>query len=108
MECAAESVATVSGPELYGPQAIRGLSVLADSPEQVVEYARQLANDRPATKALVRRAHHWVLSEMALQIQLPQRLWLYRMLWRKRRAIDRLAKQRFEDTSLALAGDLMP
>ena len=107
MECAAESVATVSGPELYGPQAIRGLSLLAESPEQVVEHARKLANDRQATKALVTRAHHWVCSEMALQVQLPQRLWLYRMLWRKRQAIDRLAKQRFADTNLALAGELM-
>ena len=107
MECAAESVATVGGPELYGPQAIRGLSVLAETPEQVVDHARRLANDPQATKNLVTRAHHWVRSEMSLQIQLPQRLWLYRMLWRKRRAIDRLTKQRFEGTSLALAGELM-
>ena len=107
MECAAESVATISGPELYGPQAIRGLSVLAESPEQVVEHARKLVNDPQATKALVTRAHHWVCSEMALQVQLPQRLWIYRMLWRKRRAIDRLAKQRFASTNLALAGELM-
>ena len=107
MECAAESVATVSGPELYGSQAMRGLSVLAESPEQVVEQARKLANDPQATKALVTRAHHWVRSEMALQVQLPQRLWIYRMLWRKRRAIDRLAKQRFASTNLALAGELM-
>ena len=107
MECAAECVATVSGPELYGSQAMRGLSVLAESPEQVVEQARKLANDPQATKALVTRAHHWVRSEMALQVQLPQRLWIYRMLWRKRRAIDRLAKQRFASTNLALAGELM-
>ena len=107
MECAAESVATISGPELYGTQAVRGLSVLAESPEQVVEQARKLANDWQATKELVERAHHWVSSEMALQVQLPQRLWLYRMLWRKRREIDRLAKQRFACTSLALAGELM-
>ena len=107
MECAAESVATISGPELYENQAIRGLSVLAESPEQVVEHARKLANDRHAIKALVERAHHWVSSEMALKVQLPQRLWLYGMLWSKRRAIDRLTKQRFAYTSLALAGELM-
>ena len=107
MECAAESVATVSGPELYGPQAIRGLSLFAETPEQVVDHARRLANDRQATKNLVMRAHHWVRREMALHVQLPQRLWLYRMLWRKRRAIDRLTKQRFAGTSLALTGELM-
>ena len=81
--------------------------MLSESPEQVVEQARKLANDPQATKALVTRAHHWVRSEMALQVQLPQRLWVYRMLWRKRRAIDRLAKQRFASTNLALAGELM-
>ena len=107
MECAAESVATVSGPELYEPQAIRGLSVLAESPEQVVEHARKLANDPQTKKALVTRAHHWVSSEMSLQIQLPQRLWIYEMMWRKRRAIDHLVKQRFASTKLALAGELM-
>ena len=107
MECAAESVATISGPELYGPQAIRGLSILAKSPEHVVEQARRLFNDRPAKEALVARAHRWVRSEMSMQVQLPQRLWLYRMMWRKRFEIDRLAQQRFEGTSLALGGKLL-
>ena len=107
MECAAESVATVSGPELYGPQAIRGLSVLAESPEQVVEHARRLAYDWRGREALVERAHRWVCSEMALQVHLPQRLWLYRMLWRKRLAIDRLTQQRFAGTSLSLTGELL-
>ena len=107
MECAAESVATVSGPELYGPQAIRGLSVLAESPEQVVAQARRLANNLSAREALVAQAHHWVCNEMALQMHVPQRLWLYRMLWRKRRAIDRLTQQRLTGTSLDLAGELL-
>ena len=107
MECAAESVATVSGPELYGAQAIRGLSVLAESPEQVVDRARILAKDRDSRQILVARAHKWVRSEMALQDHLPQRLWLYQMLWQKRQAIDLLAKQRFAGTSISLAGELV-
>ena len=108
MECAAESVATISGPELYGPQAIRGLSVLAESPEKVVEQARRLTCDLNAREILVARAHQWVSNEMALHLHLPQRLWNYQVLWRKRRAIDRLTLQRFANTSLALAGELLP
>ena len=107
MECASESVATVSGPELYGPHAIRGITVLAESPEHVVEQARRLANDRTAREALVAQAHYWVCKEMALQVHWPQRLWLYQMLWRKRRAIDCLTQQRFAGTSLALPGEMM-
>ena len=107
MECAAESVATVSGPELYGAQAIRGLSVLAESPEQVVDRARILAKDRKTRQILVARAHKWVRNEMALQDHLPQRLWLYQMLWQKRQAIDLRAKQRFAGTSISLDGELV-
>ncbi|MCB4406946.1 glycosyltransferase family 4 protein [Synechococcus sp. MU1642] len=107
MECAAESVATVSGPELYGTQAIRGLSVLTESPEQVVEHARRLAYDQTTRENLVAKAHHWVRSEMSLQVHSPQRLWLYEMLWRKRQAIDLLTQERFAGTSLALAGEMM-
>lgn len=107
MECAAESVATVSGPELYASQAIRGLSVLAKSPEQVVMLARRLSNERTARENLVATAHHWVQNEMALQIHLPQRLWLYQMLWRKRQAIDLLTQRRLADSSLALTGEMI-
>lgn len=106
MECAAESVATVSGPELYGPMAIRGLTVRAESPDQVVEQAQKLVNDRTAQEALVVRAHTWVSNEMAMQVQLPQRLWLYRKVWEKRLMIDRLTQQRFAGTNLALPDKL--
>ncbi|TCD58132.1 hypothetical protein [Synechococcus sp. BS55D] len=104
MECAAESVATVGGPELYGPQAVRGLSVLAQSPETVVNQARKLAEDPAARQALVQRAHHWVKHEMALDKHLGYRLWHYRCLWQKRQVIDRKTQQRFAGTRLDLPG----
>ena len=66
-----------------------------------------MAYDRRARKALVAQAHRWVCNKKALQVHVPQRLWLYRMLWRKRRAIDRLSQQRFAGTSLSLAGELL-
>ena len=108
MECAAESVATIAGPELYDRQAIRGLTILALSPEDVVKQARMLADDASKRQTLVMRAHHWVKQEMALTSHLSYRLWLYHALWEKRHAIDQLAQQRLANSAMKLVGELPP
>ena len=80
------------------------ITVLAESPEHVVEQARRLVNDRHK-RGPGGTAHYWVQRDGASAW--PQRLWLYQMLWRKRRAIDCLTQQRFAGTSLALPGEMM-
>lgn len=106
MECAAESVATVSGPELYGPQAIRGLSVLAPCLEQMVPLARELAGNLEMRLNLVTQAHRWAEREMSLLDQVNYRWWLYRGIWQRRQALDQLLQKRLAGTAWALEGDL--
>ena len=106
MECAAESVAAVGGPELYGSITIRGLGILAQSPEDVVKEARKLAEDPIRRRCIVRKAHNWVEQELNLEKNLKHRLWLYKKLWEKRQEVDQIARERLKGTINALPNGL--
>ena len=95
MECAAESVATVSGPSSISHRRFAA-SVSWRITGAGSGSGPQAGQQSERTGGPVAEAHHWVCNEMALQLHVPQRLWLYQMLWRKRRAIDRLTQQRCE------------
>lgn len=107
MECAAESVATVSGPELYDKQAVRGLSIFAQNVKQIVPLARELSKDQALRTQIVARAHQWAKDEMSLGKQLSYRMWLYLNLWEKREYVDRKLRTRLKGTPWELDGELL-
>jgi len=88
MECAAASVATVCGPELYSRWAPTGTSQLIEDINQLVPAAQTLYTDLAARRRQVERAYDWVSWQWRLDAQLPWRLWMYQELWRRRQAVD--------------------
>jgi len=101
LECAAASVATVCGPELYNRWAPTGTSQLIEDINQVVPAAQALAANLAARRRQVERAYGWVSQQWPLRTQLPYRLWLYQKLWRHRLAIDARVVERLNcDPSL--------
>ena len=101
LECAAESVATISGPELYYKQAISGVSVYAKQLSEMIPLAAKLANDVSSRLALVRKSHGWAISEMSLKKNLPYRYWIYKSLWKSRIQLDNKLQKRFADSAFA-------
>jgi len=101
LECAAESVATISGPELYCKQTIIGVSVCAEQLSEMIQLAAKLANDTSARLALVRKSHDWAISEMSLKKNLPYRHWIYKSLWKSRLQLDNKLQKRFSDGAFA-------
>jgi len=101
LECAAESVATISGPELYYKQAIIGVSVYAKQLSEMIPLAAELSNNLSARLELVSKSHGWANSEMSLKKDLPCRLWIYEHLWAKRLQLDDKLQKRFADSAFA-------
>jgi len=101
LECAAESVATISGPELYYKQTISGVSVYAKQLSEMIPLAAKLANDLSARLALVRKSHGWAISEMSLKKNLPYRHWIYKSLWKSRLQLDDKLEKCFADSEFA-------
>ena len=94
-EAAAESVAVVAGPELYGPWLEKGrCGCWAADLDQVVPLARQLAADPRSWQAIVGAAHGRV-CQLQLQAQIGWRMELYRHLWRLRGRLDQQLLARF-------------
>lgn len=101
LECAAESVATISGPELYYKQATIGVSVYAKQLSEMIPLAAKLARNVSARLALVNKSHSWVISEMSLNKNIPYRLWIYKSLWKSRLQLDDKLRKRFVDSASA-------
>ena len=99
VECAAESVVCVAGPELYHNVIDGQNGVWVDSIAEMIPAAQALLNTPLRRLTLAHNAHHQVQQHWALRQLLPQRLWLYEKLWRKREAIDRALLQRWPQTS---------
>ena len=91
LECAAESVAVVAGPELYNKVPLNKQTGLINNLEEMISAARKLSKNEPGRKAQVEKAyaHTWTL-----QAQLPLRLWLYKQLWKRRAFLDALMLNR--------------
>jgi glycosyltransferase involved in cell wall biosynthesis len=88
LEASAESTAVVAGPELYGTWLDQNRHGLwAESPEQMLELAQELAADPALRQRLVRSAHK-AAAHHNLHLQLIWRQELYRHLWRLRTALD--------------------
>jgi len=96
LECAAESVAAVCGPELYGRWAPAGVSMLVGQLSDVVPAARTLANTFEQRLRQVRQAHRWVKTHWSLEQSCRTRLWLYQQLWQRRLQLDRRLVERLQ------------
>ncbi len=97
LEASAESTAVVAGPELYGPwldQNSRGL--WAQSSEQMLELAQELAADAAWRQQLVQNAHA-AAADHSLEQQLIWRQELYRHVWRLMPALDRELVKRWPE-----------
>ena len=95
VECAAESVVCLAGPELYRDFIDSQNGVWVNSIAEMIPAAEALLHNPERRLALAHNAHHQVRQRWALRQLLPQRLWLYEQLWQKREAIDRALLQRW-------------
>ena len=94
-EAAAESVAVVAGPELYGPWlGEKHYGLYARDLDAVVPLARQLAADPAWRQGIVARAHTRA-TQLQLDSQIGWRMELYRHLWRLRGVLDRQLLRRY-------------
>ena len=88
LECAAESVAAVCGPELYGRWAPAEVATVVDSVEALVPAAQGLAHALQQRQLQVELAHRWVSTHWSLGDGSATRLWLYQELWTRRHQLD--------------------
>ena len=101
LECAAESVAAVCGPELYGRYAPQGVATVVNNLKAVVPMAQALAEHPQRRFRQVRAAHAWVADQWQLAKVLPNRLWLYEQVWRRRHQLDqRLVARLHQDATV--------
>jgi len=101
LECAAESVAAVCGPELYGRSAPAEVATVVDALEAVVPTAQAVAQDLQGRQQQVEQAHRWVQTHWAIDSGLATRLWLYQQMWTRRRQLDqRLVARLHKDSTL--------
>jgi hypothetical protein len=106
LECGAESVAVVCGPELYGRFAPSGVAAVAPNLASVVPMAQELATDLQQRLRQVRQAHGWVTEQWQLAPSMSWRLWLYQQVWRRRQKLDqRLVERLNQDPTVP---DLQP
>ena len=99
VECAAESVVCLAGPELYHNVINDQNGVWVNNIAEMIPAAEALLHNPQRRLALTQNAHHQVVQHWELRQLLPQRLWLYEQLWRKREAIDRALLQRWPQAS---------
>ena len=97
VECAAESVVCVGGPELYSDVIDGSNGVLVSDVSMLVPLAKQLAHSPQTRTNLAARAHQQVQTHWTLDALLPSRLWLYEQLWRQRDAVDQHLLKRFPE-----------
>jgi len=101
LECAAESVATVCGPELYGRSAPAGVATVVDALEAIVPAAQALAEGLQRRQRQVEQAQRWVETHWDLDHGQAARVWLYEQLWTRRHQLDqRLVARLQEDATL--------
>lgn len=95
MEAAAESVAVVAGPELYGPWMEQGrYGLWAERLDAMVPLARQLMAEPAWRHALVARAHAR-MAAFELSALLPWRMALYHHLDRFAEGLEQRLQQRY-------------
>ena len=94
LECAAESVAVVAGPELY--QRALGIESqgLVNQLDQITPKAREFARDKQKRLNEISKAHNWVSSQGQLKNQLIWRFNYYKKLWERREVVDQKLTKR--------------
>jgi hypothetical protein len=101
LECAAESVATVCGPELYKRFGNDDVACLVKDLSEIIPKARELAEDQEKRILQVASAHAWVQKIWQAEQADLERLWLYRSIWKSRRALDaKLVERVNQDSTL--------
>lgn len=101
LECAAESVATVCGPELYERFSSHDVACLVSDLREIIPNARALAENRLKRVLQVERAHEWVKRSWQAEQAVSERLWLYQSIWKCRSGLDaRLVKRINQDSTL--------
>ena len=99
LEAAAESVAVVGGPELYGPWFENGrFGLWSKTLDSVVPLARTLVSQPKKRLAMIHRAHKRVY-DFQLEKIVPWRLSLYQHLFRMHSMLDRSLLERFSETA---------
>lgn len=88
LECAAESVAAVCGPELYERFSSHEVASLVTHLNEVVPKARALAGNQRERIRQVTRAHAWVKKTWQAEQADLERIWLYQNIWKCRRTMD--------------------
>ena len=96
LECAAESVAAVCGPELYGRWAPSTVASLVPDLAAVVPAAQALAERLEQRQGQVVEAHRWVQEHWRLERGSSPRLWLYQQLWQRRHQLDQRVVARIQ------------
>ena len=99
VECAAESVVCVAGPELYGSVIDGRNGLLVKTLDELIPTAQRLLEASRERQVIAQQAHHQVTHQWQLSQLLPHRLWLYQQLWRKRDAVDRALLQRWPEAA---------
>ena len=95
LEAAAESVAVVAGPELYGPWLEHSrYGLTAYSLDEIIPLARQLVEQPHQRQEIVARAHAHA-QQFRLETLLPWRMALYRHLDRIAGTLEQALEKRY-------------
>lgn len=95
MEAAAESVAVVGGPELYGPWLASGeFGLYAQTIKEIIPMARWLVDNPRERQAMVQRAYNRI-DDFSLEQQTKWRIHLYSHLERYFDSLDESLLNRF-------------
>ena len=105
-EAAAESVATIAGPELYSnvkfDEKGRNTCWITEEPEEMMKASMQLIRNKNHRIKQVIAAHKEVSSKWNLKTRIDERITLYRELWQRRMKIDRKLVERMENQGVCL------
>ena len=88
LECAAESVATISGPALYPAFAAPGTTRHCNRLHGFIAAAQELASNHEQRLQTVVAAHNWASRNWNEHNHLAIRQWLYTKIWAHRHALD--------------------
>ncbi len=103
MEAAAESVAVVAGPGLYGDVMVGNSNgLLISNLNELIPQARYLKHNLNQRIAMIYSAYKIVEKSFSLRPLLASRLELYTSIWQQRKELDEILINRFPEVSSGL------
>jgi hypothetical protein len=102
MECLAESVVAICGPELYYRQKHIEHSMVIDSLSEMIPRAEMLSNNTQMRQQIIIKGHEWVKTKMLLQTNIPYRQWLYEAVWQRKQLVDKITNKRIQDINVSI------